>query len=72
LTIHDSSTYSLPDEFGSNVMPNTLTTFAMHEVNITREPSPYTSNCTYDWSMTNYSSFLPASDYTYTLAVSKI
>ncbi len=69
LTVQDTPFNPLPDEFGSNVMPNTQTAFSIQEVNITRYPTPYTSNCTSDWTHTNYSSYLVNPNYNYSLAV---
>ena len=38
------------------------------QINITRYPAPYTSECVSDWSATNYSDFLPWDDFYYTLS----
>ena len=40
----------------------------MSQINITRYPAPYTSECVSDWGATNYSDFLPWGDFYYTLS----
>ena len=41
---------------------------SLFQINITRYPAPYTSECVSDWSATNYSDFLPWDDFYYTLS----
>ena len=60
--VHGLYTTPLPDERGVDLMPNTLTRAAIQEVNITRQPSPYTSNCSGSWSTTNYSAYIDSDD----------
>ena len=40
----------------------------LSQINITRYPAPYTSECVSDWVATNYSDFLPWGDFYYTLS----
>jgi hypothetical protein len=66
LTVHDSAVRPLVDEFGYDVMPNTLTEAAIQQLYLERQPAPYTSNCTNDWSHTNYTEYVP-DGWSYTL-----
>ena len=71
LVVHEIGQRALPDEFGHDLMPNALTRVAVQELNITRLEDPYTSNCTMDWSKSNYSDFVPSSSdfWNYSLPV---
>ena len=66
LTIHDKTLRPLVDEFGYDLMPNTLTEAAIQGVLIERQPKPYPSQCFRDWSQTNYSNYIQ-NDWNYTL-----
>ena len=66
MTIHDKTLRPLVDEFGYDLMPNTLTEAAIQGVLIERQPKPYPSKCFKDWSQTNYSNYIQ-NDWNYTL-----
>ena len=57
----------MPDEYGTNLAPNTATSMAVQLNKMKRMPAPYTSNCMSDWRITNYS--VPR-DANYSLSVS--
>ena len=63
VAVMDPAVSVLPDEYGINVQPNTKTGLALHNLNVKRMPTPYTTNCTAAWNETNYPSF-NESDYT--------
>ena len=43
-------------------MPNTQSNVAIQEVNITRLPKPYPSNCMNEWSETNYTEYVTSAE----------
>ena len=52
------------DELGYDLMPNTLSSVALQQINISRQKAPYSSNCYDSWTQTNYSSYVEnGSDY---------
>ncbi|TRY80052.1 hypothetical protein TCAL_06774 [Tigriopus californicus] len=69
MVIHSSHVRPMTDEFGNDLIPNTLNSVAVQEIVIGREPAPYTSDCITEWSKTNYSDFIPSSGYNYTLSL---
>ena len=68
IAIHESKKTPLVDEFGLDILPNTLTNIGIQEIRITRQPSPYVSNCTKDWSLSNYTAHVPE-NWNYSIAV---
>ena len=71
LVVHESDSRPLPAENGIDLHPNSLTRIPVQQIRIDRLPDPYTSNCSADWTKTNYSYFLPENEtgWNYTLAV---
>ena len=52
------------DELGYDLMPNTLSSVALQQINISRQKAPYETNCYDSWIQTNYSSYVEdGSDY---------
>ena len=70
MVVHEPDLPPFLDEFGKDVHPATLTNIAVQEVLMTRQPAPYTSNCTETWLSTNYSKYTDPT-IKYTLAVSQ-
>ena len=57
----------MPDEFGTNLAPNSASSMAVQLNEIKRMAAPYIPNCMSDWSITNFS--VPE-DTKYSLSVS--
>ena len=49
-----SSFLPMPDEYGISLAPNTATSLAVQLNKMKRMPAPYTSKCSADWSLTNF------------------
>jgi hypothetical protein len=67
VTVHPYNQMPLVDEFGFDVNANTLTQAAIEQALVERQPEPYTSRCSHDWSKSNYSDYVGPAHVNYSL-----
>ncbi|CAG0888605.1 unnamed protein product [Darwinula stevensoni] len=72
VTIHSPDQLPNPVEQGYFVQPSTHTVFALQIVNMSRLPSPYSTDCVTDWTQTDYEPLPPTFNLNVSLGYSQV